>query len=82
MTLQEKLQQFKEGALAGLSDAEVALMENVTRELIHSGIAQQAKQVGDQAPRFRLPDTNGRRVNLAQRLTQGPVVITFYRGVW
>ena len=51
MTLQEKLQQFKEGLLAELSDTDVAIMENATRALVQSGITRQAKQIGDQAPR-------------------------------
>ena len=82
MTLQEKLQQFKEGVLSELSDADVAIMEYATRDLAQSGILQQAKQAGDQAPRFSLPNTSGELINLADLLTEGPVVITFYRGVW
>jgi hypothetical protein len=82
MTLQEKLQQYKEGALAKLSANDVAIMETATRSLVQAGIAQRAKQPGDQAPLFTLPDTNGEIVSLADLLTRGPVVITFYRGVW
>ena len=82
MTLQEKLQQFKEGVLSELSDADVAIMENGIRVLAQSGMLQHSKQTGDQAPRFSLPNTSGELINLADLLTEGPVVITFYRGVW
>lgn len=38
--------------------------------------------VGEQAPAFSLPDANGRAVSLEERLADGPVVLSFYRGAW
>lgn len=38
--------------------------------------------VGDRAPDFVLPDASGRPVRLSDRLAEGPVVLTFYRGAW
>jgi peroxiredoxin len=37
---------------------------------------------GDQAPAFALPNAKGQTVLLEDALQQGPVVLTFYRGVW
>lgn len=37
---------------------------------------------GDRAPGFTLPNAAGREIRLADLLSQGPVVLTFYRGVW
>src|SRR5258707_15196824 len=37
---------------------------------------------GTQAPDFTLPDALGNGVTLSQRLRQGPVVLSFYRGEW
>jgi hypothetical protein len=53
-----------------------------TAKLVASGIAEQALRVGEKAPDFTLPDGNGRMVGLAERLTRGPAVVTFYRGAW
>jgi peroxiredoxin len=39
-------------------------------------------KVGEKAPGFRLPDSLGREVSLKQRLKEGPVVLSFYRGEW
>ena len=39
-------------------------------------------RVGDNAPRFRVLDHQGVKVDLEQTLQQGPVVLMFYRGVW
>ena len=39
-------------------------------------------RVGERAPDFTLPDVFGKLVTLSDRLKQGPVVLTFYRGAW
>ncbi len=82
MTLQESLQQFKEGVLAQLSAADVAIMDKATEELVRSGIAEQAPKAGEQGPDFTLPNASGEMVALAELLARGPVVVTFYRGTW
>lgn len=41
----------------------------------------QAK-VGDMAPAFALPNAVNKQVQLEALLQKGPVVITFYRGIW
>jgi thioredoxin-dependent peroxiredoxin len=35
-------------------------------------------KVGDRAPDFTLPDTDGKTVALAQLLAKGPVILAFY----
>ena len=37
-----------------------------------------ALKVGDKAPDFTLPDTEGRPVQLAKLLEQGPVLLAFF----
>ena len=37
---------------------------------------------GDKAPLFTLPNATGNLISLEYYLKQGPVVLTFYRGVW
>ena len=39
-------------------------------------------RVGERAPDFELPNQKGRMVRLSDRLALGPVVLSFYRGVW
>ena len=41
-----------------------------------------AARKGQSAPAFDLPDADGKRVALIDRLKSGPLVITFYRGGW
>jgi peroxiredoxin len=39
-------------------------------------------KVGVKAPGFALPNAKGKPLDLQDMLQQGPVVLTFYRGVW
>ncbi len=37
-----------------------------------------ALKVGDRAPDFTLPDTDGKPVTLSRLLTRGPVILAFF----
>jgi peroxiredoxin len=50
-------------------------------DVTSSGVAP-GPAVGDVAPGFGLKDAVGNQVELADLLTEGPVVVTFYRGEW
>ena len=87
MTLQATLDAFRADFKAGKPPYNAPahihpIMERATAELIASGAAQRALKVGDKAPLFSLKDGNGELVSSAQLLAQGPLVLTFYRGVW
>lgn len=80
--LQEQLRKFKEGVLSRVSVADLEVMDRATEELVRAGMAGRAKKIGDQAPDFTLPNTNGESLRLADLLARGPAVLTFYRGAW
>ena len=87
MSLQDKLDAFRNNFEAGGPPYHVPAsihepMHRATAELIASGLASRARKVGDQAPAFVLADAEGHSVSSADLLKQGPVVVTFYRGVW
>ncbi|HSG99406.1 MAG TPA: peroxiredoxin-like family protein [candidate division Zixibacteria bacterium] len=50
--------------------------------LREAGIVTRALNVGDAAPSFALPNSEGDTITLASLLENGPVVLTFYRGAW
>jgi hypothetical protein len=86
MTLQEKLDAFKADFKAGKPTYNLPpeihpIMERSTRELIASGLAHRALKAGDKTPDFTLPDPNGRAVSSAALLADGPLIVSFYRGV-
>ncbi|MEX3957547.1 peroxiredoxin-like family protein [Trinickia sp. EG282A] len=87
MSLQDKLDAFKADFKAGKPPYNAPpeihpVMERATAELIASGQASRAIKAGDVAPHFRLKDQNGNDVSSVELLEQGPLVVTFYRGVW
>jgi len=87
MTLQDRLNAFKADFEAGKPPYNVppyviAAMHRATAELIASRQAERAKKAGDIAPAFTLSDQDGHAVGSAALLDQGPLVLTFYRGVW
>ena len=87
MSLQARLDAFKVDFRAGKPPFNAPpeihpVMERATAELIASGAAARALKVGDHAPAFTLNDPDGKPVSSADLLSKGPLVISFYRGVW
>jgi peroxiredoxin len=58
------------------------IMHRATDELIAGTQAQRARKAGDVAPEFTLNDSDGKPVSSRERLAKGPLVVSFYRGVW
>jgi peroxiredoxin len=82
MTLQDRLNAFKAEFRAARPAAVRQTMERATAELIASGAAGRALKAGDRAPDFTLEAPDGTPVASADLLAGGPLVISFYRGVW
>jgi peroxiredoxin len=87
MSLQAKLDAFKADFEAGkppynVPPSVIETMHRATAELIASGAAQRALTVGDKAPTFALKDPEGNEVSSVALLAQGPLIVSFYRGVW
>ena len=87
MALQDRLDAFKADFEAGrfpLKPSKEALetMHRATDELIASARAQRARKAGDRAPEFILNNPDGKPVSSRELLARGPLVISFYRGVW
>lgn len=87
MTLQERLDAFKADFKAGkapyFAPPEIhPIMERATLELIATGQAGRALKAGDRAPAFTLADPEGKPVSSKDLLAAGPLVLSFYRGVW
>jgi peroxiredoxin len=87
MPLQAKLDAFKADYEAGKPPysaprSVVETIHRATAELIGSGAARRAKKAGDVAPSFSLKDPESNVVSSAELLKRGPLVLSFYRGVW
>ena len=84
MRLQDKLDAFTANAVEKglLSQAIIAKFVKGTKDLIESGQAERAVKAGGAAPMFSLPDADGPIFDSRNQLAAGPLVVTFYRGVW
>jgi peroxiredoxin len=87
MSLQDKLDAFRKNFEAGGPPYNAPAwihepMHRATADLIASGAAGRAAKVGDKAPAFSLKSAENNQVSSAELLAQGPLVVTFYRGVW
>lgn len=56
--------------------------DRLIQHLIETGVADNALKAGDRLPEFMLPNAEGTLVNSSELLGKGPVVLSFYRGVW
>jgi peroxiredoxin len=87
MSLQDKLDAFRARLESGgppfnAPDWIHEPMHRATQELVDSGIAGKVLKTGDKAPAFTLNNADGHPVSSTALLAQGPLVVTFYRGVW
>lgn len=82
MSLQDRLDAFKAEFRAARPPEVRAIMERATAELIASGAAGRALKAGARAPAFTLQAPDGTPIASTDLLAQGPLVVSFYRGVW
>jgi peroxiredoxin len=87
MSLQDRLDtmraDFENGRIPLVPTREqLDTMERATRSLVESGQADRALKAGDIALGFTLTDADGNSVSSQALLARGPLIATFYRGVW
>lgn len=84
MTERTHLQTLSDRLEEQASKAPPEVLERI--KAAQAGIAESGLtpglDVGEKAPDFSLPDATGRTVSLYERLRDGPVVLSFYRGEW
>lgn len=84
MKLQDRLDEFTKSLIASgaIPEAVVTELTDGIEEQIASGAAQRSLKAGQAAPSFALKDADGTRYSSIELLRCGPLVVTFYRGVW
>ena len=82
MSLQAKLDTMREQFESKAPAETLAIMHGATNDLLASGIMDGVLKTGDPAPDFTLTDQDGKQVRTSALLSEGPLVISFYRGVW
>jgi hypothetical protein len=82
MSLEEQLAGIRAGAVKRMPPEKRAVMAAATEALGASGILDGAVKVGERLPDFSLPDAQGNPVTSGELLAHGPLVVTYFRGVW
>jgi thiol-disulfide isomerase/thioredoxin len=59
-----------------------AIIRDVTKDLVSSFDFSSTIKVGDTLPPFSLSDALGKEVISQDLLSEGPLLLTFYRGEW
>jgi peroxiredoxin len=81
-TLQQQLEAMAAEGAKLLPAETLAALERSIADVAAGGILDRALRAGALAPSFTLPNARGRSVALADLLARGPLVLTFYRGIW
>ncbi len=84
MKLQDRLDAFSADLIASgkIPPPLVAQLMDGIKDQVESGKADKALKAGQSAPVFTLKDSEGATVSSSKLLARGPLVISFYRGVW
>ena len=82
MSLNEKINEYKNGFKEKVPQDIQTLMQQATETLSSSGITSKAPKNNERLAEFSLPNHQGTNVSLSTLLESGPVVVTFYRGGW
>ncbi len=82
MALRDSLDARRAAAKDRFPPEDLAVMHRATEDLRNSGILLRALKIGDAMPAWELPDSSGAILRSRELLAKGPLVLTFFRGVW
>ncbi len=82
MSLNQNIQDFQNEFIPTIPKDTLDSLMSELQVLIDAGIAEKAVQQGQVFPAFSLPNAKNETLSLNEFLSQGPLVISFYRGAW
>jgi len=81
-TLKEKLEEFKENFLSHVTDEILRVVGAAGAAVAETLPNPKTPQAGDKLPAFSLVGSGGGTVTSDELLASGPLVVTFFRGMW
>jgi hypothetical protein len=80
--LRQQIDEFQKAMFPQIPKAVLEPLMAGVDGLVLAGIDRDAIREGAKAPDFELPDPAGEAIRLSGLRARGPVVLSFYRGVW
>ena len=81
-SLSEQLEETVSAFMSSLPEDDAQIVGASFEKLKASHTGESAIAVGEITPDFTLPGATGKAVSLHNKLNDGPVVVSFYRGGW
>ena len=82
MSLTEQLNDLKQQLGQEIPQAIQEEIGQFLQGLAQSGIVNSSCRAGDKVPSFTLPNVAGEMISSEDILAKGPMVLSFYRGIW
>ena len=82
MSFRENLAALRAELRIGVEATNSTRVQTAMMKLIEAEERSRPLRVGDKAPAFRLRDRNNALISSDELLGRGPLVLTFYRGLW
>jgi len=82
MGLTKQLHELKRQLGRDIPQETLVKIGRFVQSLAQSGIEQTSCKAGDKIPAFALPNVIGQKVSSEDILARGPMVLSFYRGLW
>lgn len=82
MSLKDQLEAVKKRTIENVPAQKLEIMFAATQQLQDQHLSQSALKKGDQLPSFKLSDATGLQLTSTDLLSQGGIVLSFYRGGW
>lgn len=82
MSLKQKIEKVQQENMKQIPEDILNIMTAATEKLVQSDLTNRSLKKGDKAPSFTLPNALGKPVNSNELISDGPLVLSFYRGGW
>jgi peroxiredoxin len=77
-----EIAEFQNNFIPTVPEETIGLLMSELQTLIAKGLAEKSLNKGKSFPDFELPNADNKALTLNDLLTDGPLVISFYRGAW
>lgn len=82
MSLKEQMEEHKRKSSGKMTEENKNIMKEAAEKVLKQEIEKKALNTCDMIPKFELKNALGKTVNIYELLSEGPLIINFYRGAW